>query len=171
MRLAAIALWVVMLASACGDGGSEADAVASGSETTVQSGPSEPVGDFFKRQFEYRLWGQHQRAWEELHPGQRALTPKALYVHCMHQENPDVYPSLEVESVNVLTMYAADEPPPVGVDDETLAVTMRVTIVDPGVHRETTTERLHTVTVDGRFVWMLPSEAVRAFEMGKCPAQ
>lgn len=83
----------------------------------------------------------------------------------------DVYPSLEVKSVEVLKTY--DDPTDVvGIRESlTTAVKMRVTISDPGVRTYVSTDTVHTVYVSGRFVWILPSVDVRAFQAGDCPTR
>jgi len=172
MRFLLLVACLALVLPACGDSASDKGRETSTSDeaTTARSGPQELVSEFFQRQFEYRLWGQYDKAWADLNPGQKALVPRKDFVDCSLIADPNVYPSLEVKSVTVQSMLSDDEPPPVGVSEETLAVTMQVTVVDPGVRKETTTERIHTAIVDGRFVWMLPSEAVRAFQTGRCPS-
>lgn len=162
MRSLVLAVLVVALGSACA-------ASEDGTQTPTQAVPEETVSGFFSRQIEYGLWGQHGRAWDRLHPGQQALVPRAKYVECQ-QKTRDIYPSLEVKSVEVLRTYN-DSTDVVGIPESvTTAVKMRVTISDPGVRNYVSTDTVHTVDVDGRFVWILPAAAVRAFEAGRCPA-
>jgi hypothetical protein len=74
-----------------------------------------------------------------------------------------------VKSVEILKTYN-DPTDVVGIPEKvTTAVKLRVSIRDPGVRTEVYTDTLHTVKVDGRFVWILPSTAIRAFKAGHCP--
>lgn len=172
MKHAALAFVVVLAASstACGGDGSEAPTAMSDTETSVTTTaePTEDLGAFFRRRIEYDLWGQHGSAWDALHPGQQKLVSRGKYVDCREQAI-DVFPSLEVKSLRVMRTYE-DPIDVIGIPEKTsTAVSVKVTLTDPGVRDQVFRDSFHAIAVDGQWVWILPPADARALMAGHCP--
>lgn len=146
-RLVAAAAVLTLLAvssTACGGGGS-----ARGTQSAA---------DFIHQVTVQFSRGQAGLLWDSLHPADQAVVGRARYTAC--QSNV----GFELRRFKVLQTYA-DTVDVAGKSTPSTAVSVQVTS-DDGI----TTATMHSVSVDGRWRWILSPADYRAYSQGRCPS-
>jgi len=148
-----------------GDGA--ASAIADARELEPATEPPESPGTFFRRHLEHELSGQFGRSWDELHPAHQQVVSRERYARCRAELFARADLSAQLESFEVL--QTVDAPIDVGgTPTASKAVTVRFRIRSNG-STHTGSETLHAVRVAGRWAWILPESAYRAYESGSRP--
>lgn len=103
--------------------------------------------------------------WAELHPAQRSVLPRDVYVRC---ESLTPVPG-RLASIRVLSVRAQPVAVP-GLARHVAGDAVRIRLVvavDGG--RVTVTHTIHAVRAGGRWTWFLAAERYRAYLDGGCP--
>jgi len=138
---------VAVLTAGCGGSG------GSGSVSAKRS-----AADFVSRITVEFSRGQSGRLWDELLPADQAVVTRARYMECERNEGWDL------KKIKVIETY--DDTIAIGTKSvPSTAVTLRVTSAD-GV----TTATMHTVSVNGKWRWILQPGDRAAYRTGKCPS-
>jgi hypothetical protein len=156
--------------------GKEYTVAAVGGAQVVEVGPFE-AGEFvFDRLFvDFRgkngEKGRFGEMWDELHPGQQALIPRARYIQCRDQPS-DKRSGVAFKQTTLIQTTYQHPIDLTGIPDKTsTVVTMEVTVEDPPNGKlVTATETFELVVLDGEWKWVLPEADVHAFQKGTCPA-
>jgi hypothetical protein len=150
------------------NGDSAPSATADATEPEPAPEPQESPGAFFRRHLEHELSGQFGRSWDDLHPAHQEVVSRERYARCRAELFARNDTSAQLESFEVLR--TVDEEIDVGGIPETTskAVTVRFRIGSNGA-THTGSETLHAVQVAGRWAWILPESAYRAYESGSHP--
>lgn len=142
--LAAAAAGVVLLGG-CG-GGSDGEAVAA-----------------LKRQFELLSDGQLGRFYETLHPEQRPLIDRELFINCYTELG-----AIDVEVTDVKDEYQEEVTIP-GTSGPRTATALTVTIEGViGGRPAQDTDTFHVYEVGGAWYWALGEEPFMAMAAGEC---
>jgi hypothetical protein len=128
----------------------------------------ESAGAFFRRHIEQELTGQFGRSWDELHPAHQQVVSRERYARCRADLFARAGAAGRLEAFEVLE--TADETIAAAGIPETVskAVSVRFRIGSNG-STHTGSERLHAIQVEGRWAWILPESAYRAYETGSRP--
>ena len=157
-KLIVIGIGLALFAASCGGKAVTQPTVPGG--PTATASPHESAGDALKRQLGFEFKGQYGRSWDELHPGQQALVPREKYVDCARKD-----PASDI-SVDVIETYADPIEIMGGPETTSTAVTIKLTA---DVDGSTINMTLHEVLIAGEWHWVLPDDAIVAFQAGGCP--
>ena len=137
-------------------------AVASGTASAAQPKPE----DVLVQALRFLSLGQYGREYNLLHPGQKKLIRRQLFVDCWTRSP---VPKFDIVSVKKFDQYR-DPIKLVGVPQRVAqAVTFRIVVRSSG-QTESFNQTWNAVRVGNKWVWVLPNASVRAFRRGTCPA-
>jgi hypothetical protein len=152
-----------------------AAAVALVSGTTVwlvargDGGTSHPHGDavaFLTGVVEDIAANRYDHAWQTLHPAQKLVVTRGVYVRC---EGLVPIPG-HLSSIKALRV--ADEQVVVAGGDNvpvaSKAVTFRWTVSAPAKEPSSTTHTVHAVAVNGRWTWIMSPKRFRLYDTKVC---
>ena len=138
-------------------------AVASGTASAAQPKPE----DVLVQALRSLSLGQYGREYDLLHPGQKKLIQRQLFVDCW-KRSP--VPKFDLVSVKKIDQYR-DPIKLVGVPQRvSQAVTFRIVVRSSTGPTESFNQTWNAVRVGNKWVWVLPNASVRAFRRGMCPA-
>lgn len=104
--------------------------------------------------------GQWGRSWESLHPDHKAVVDRNIYIDCRQGETFGEI-DIEIDETFEETLDIAG----LG-ETDTIAVTLKLTAKSDDSSAFVT---MHTMQVDGDWVWFLTQEDYEAYESGECP--
>ena len=131
-------------------------------------GPAEGPGDFFKRHLEDEFSGRFGRSWDELHPAHQRVVTRERYVMCRSELFDQAGAWAELEQFDVLDVCDDPLDLPEIPEKTSKAVTVQFTL-RCGEQTRSATDIVHAIQAGGRWAWILPVSAYRAYEAGSCP--
>lgn len=136
-------------------------ALAAGCGGRSSSTPSADPQQAAKTVLDQIVHNRYAEAWDDLHPADQAVAPRAEYVGC-ESRSPVIALPRSVRAVGV-----KDES--VGLGDGTFvdskAVALRIGFAG-GFH---VTHTVHLVASEGKWTWILPSWRFRDYKADRCP--
>jgi hypothetical protein len=148
VRVVALLGALLLLAAGCG-----------GEENLAATG----AGAAQVRLIENLYDGRFERAWADLHPAHRRVVPRALFARCTGR----TIATGDLESIEVLDIFDEDIALPRIPEQSAKAVRVRVA----SFAGDSFTIVNHEVQVGDRWHWVLNAPSVRAYELGRCPAE
>ena len=166
LRLLVLAAILATLGVSCSSG----HGTSGGNTTTTGPATSTTVGQAdvalvaaLTRQIQYLTHGQYGPAWEQLHPAQQAVVPKALYVRC----NAQTAIALVAQSI-IVVRDLPDQIVVPGTNQRVDARSLTVAIKTP-TGTQQATFHLILVGASWRFVLSLTGAGAAAYRRGACP--
>jgi hypothetical protein len=170
-RLFRIGLGSIAVAARLGQiaaGSSSTAVVADRLEPEPVAETSESPGAFLRRHLELELSGRFARSWDELHPAHQQVVSRERYAKCRTELFAQADVSARLEAFEVIE--TVDEPLELPGIPETMSKAVRVRYRIGGTAApHAAAETLHAVEVGGRWAWILPPSAYRAYEAGSRP--
>jgi hypothetical protein len=123
------------------------------------------AAEFLIRDLHNHFLGQFGRAWESLHPGQRAVIDRNKFTEC----NSSYYEPLpQLERITVLESFKEPIVARHVPERTSIAVTLRYT-VSFGGRQQTSTATRHVIRHKGQWTTVAADAIVKAYEKGVCP--
>lgn len=145
--LSALALFLLVLAACGGDDDDTANASDAGNA----------MADITRT----ALRGQYGPLWDSLHPEHQNVVSRDTYIDCRQGDRtPEVEIEIDETFDETLDISGLGQ-------TDTIAVTLKLTATSDD---STAFATMHTMQIDGDWVWFLRSEDYDAFESGECPA-
>jgi hypothetical protein len=132
----------------------------------VRAGAHEDAISFARRVVRLIAENRYDQAWPLLHPSHRLVVTRSEYVTCERQS------PIPGRLVAVRTRAPVDEPVVLrpGERVPSRAVPVQVVLLDLATSEQTVVDvRVHAVSVDGRWRWVLPPERLARYRAGICP--
>lgn len=132
---------------------------SAGSTTTTLAAPREKPEDFIKRHITEEANGQWGLAYADLLPQQQAVITKATFINC---GNKTSIPQLV--SISVVKVYTENTPTPGAGDQDSTAVTVKITFQKIGAETQT----IHAYNVNGAWRASVDQPTLDAESKGEC---
>ena len=136
-------------------------AVLAGCGASASSTPKDDPAVAAKRVLDQIVNNRYTEAWDDLHPADQAVAPRAEYVGC-ESRSPVIAQPRSVQAVGV-----KDES--VGLGDGTFVDSKAVALRLGFKGGFKLTHTVHLVASHGKWKWILPSWRFRDYKADRCP--
>jgi hypothetical protein len=164
MLVSALAAFSAVMAAGASSGGDPTR--APGTTVTARGAADDGAVSFARRLVRLIAENRYDQAWPLLHPAHRVVTSRTEYVTCERQS------PIPGRVVAVRAGTTVDEPVVLepGRSVSSRAVPVQVVLLDLATSEQTAVNvRVHAVSVDGRWRWVLPAERLAQYRAGLCP--